>query len=151
MVRRTSIIVLAAFLAALAVAGPAGATTSTAETIVLQRDSAGTPIGWSASGTFTDSGSWTDPFGVGAGCIAQTPVCNIELKTVETGSAGTFQMEFQVHLNVVTNPTFFGGTWMISQGTGAYATLAGTGTWSRAVDPNTGVRTYTCLGLVHFN
>ena len=73
-------------------ASPATATIRTNETFVLHRDSAGNTVDWSASGTFTDSGTWTDPFLLFAGCQDQTPVCEIELMTVETGSAGTFQM-----------------------------------------------------------
>ena len=117
---------------------------------MLLRDSGGNPIGWSASGTFADSGSWTDPFAAVGGALPQTPVFEIEIKTVETGSAGTFDMEFQGHFNDITKPNL-SGTWKISKGTGAYATLRGYGTWSRAIDPITGVRTYTCPGLVHFD
>ena len=127
----------------------AGATPGTSETFVLQRDSALNPIGWAASGTFTDSGSWTDPFAVAGGLPSPT-VFEIESKTVESSSQGTFQIEFQGHFNAVTNP-HFGGTWTISQGTGAYATLRGHGTWSLAIDQVTGTRTFTCPGLVHFD
>jgi len=120
------------------------------ETIVLQRDSATNPIGWTASGAFADSGSWTDPFAAFGGCLDQTPVCEGLLKTVETSASGTFQIVFQVHFNAITNPSL-SGTWKISQGSGAYSTLAGTGTWSRSSDPSTGVLTFTCIGSVHFN
>ena len=45
----------------------------------------------------------------------------------------------------------FGGTWVITQGTGAYAALHGGGTWSEADDANTGNLIFTLVGAVHFD
>jgi hypothetical protein len=142
--------VAAAMLASFAMlAAPAGATTPSAETIVLLRDSSGSEIGWSASGAFADSGSWTTDFLV-FGALPSPPDFQNVVKTTQTSSTGSFGMNFQGQFNVLVSPTL-SGTWSISLGTGAYATLRGTGTWSRSVDPLTGNPLFTCLGEVHFD
>ena len=147
----TFVAVLVTFLAVLAPAMSANATGGTAETIVLLRNGETDPIGWSASGTFTDSGSWTDPF-ARAGGIPSPNVFQLEIKTVQTnrGGTGSFWLNFQGHLNLTTGRDF-GGTWTISQGSGPYAGLHGHGTWSLAIDPISGFRMITCVGLVHFD
>ena len=72
------------------------------------------------------------------------------LKTTETSALGTFRIEFQGHFNLPAGHDF-GGTWVITQGTGAYAALHGGGTWSEADDANTGNLVFTLVGAVHFD
>jgi hypothetical protein len=128
----------------------AHAKTPTNETIWLYRDSELNPVGWRAIGTFSDSGSWIDPFAA-AGGLPSPNVFTIEIKTVQTGSSGTFDMNFQGMLNLTTGSTSLSGTWTISKGTGVYATLHGYGTWTRGVDTQTGNIVITCPGVVHFD
>jgi hypothetical protein len=130
-------------------AGSAAATTSSHETFVLLRSADGSEAGWSASGLFTDAGSWTSDFRR-SGALPSPVAFETMLKTTETSSLGTFQIDFQGHFNAAAGHDF-GGTWQVGHGTGAYATLKGTGTWSVAVDSDTGVRTFTCTGMVHFD
>ena len=68
------------------------------------------------------------------------------IKTVETGSLGSFQMLFQGLGNAVA----FSGTWQITNGTGAYARLHGTGTWYED-DSTPGIFRFPCTGQVHFD
>jgi hypothetical protein len=145
-----AVLVGAAMLATFAVlAAPAGASPSSSERIVLLRDSSGSEIGWSASGVFADSGSWTSDFRV-FGAIPSPVDFQTMVKTTETSSLGSFRMTFEAQFNAIANPSF-GGTWSITPGTGAYATLHGTGTWSERDDPVTGDGVFTCVGDVHFD
>jgi hypothetical protein len=137
-----AVVVGATILASIVVlASPAGATPGSSETIVLQRNSSFQTDGWSSSGAFADAGSWTADFGAfGAG-----PIFAGTIKTTETGANGTFEMVLQVQGSI----TAFLGTWQITGGTGAYAGLHGSGSWSFHSD-NTGERFYTCTGSVHW-
>jgi hypothetical protein len=132
-----------------ALAAPAAASSPTNETIVLLRDSQSNEIGWSASGTFSDAGSWTSDFRR-SGALPSPVAFETVLKTTETSSVGTFRIEFQGHLNVPAGQDF-GGTWVITDGSGGYAGLYGGGTWSVADDPNTGNGIFTLVGAVHFD
>jgi hypothetical protein len=145
--RKLKALLLAAALLALAavLAAPVGASPSATETIVLMRNGDLNEVGWSASGAFGDSGSWTTDFlEIGGG---QSPTAAGMLKTTETGANGTFEMIFQL----TGIPTVFGGTWQITDGTGAYADLHGKGTWIHSTDPVTGNSIFTCTGTVHFD
>ena len=136
----TALLALAAVLAA-----PVGATPSSTETIVLMRNGDLNEVGWSASGAFADSGSWTTNFlEIGGG---RSPTAAGMLKTTETGANGTFEMIFQL----TGIPTVFGGTWQITDGTGAYTDLHGNGTWIHSTDAVTGNGIFTCTGTVHFD
>lgn len=141
---RGSILATIGILASLAVmvASPAGATTSTSETIVLMRSTSLQPIGWTAIGTFTDSGSWAGVFGAFAADSA--PVFAGTLKTVETGLSGTLSLDFTVLSSPVDG---FGGNCQLTGGTGAYANYHGTGTWVFSSDATT--RYYTCTMSAH--
>src|SRR5438128_7204953 len=96
-------------------AGPAAATSSTSETIVLKRDANLNPIGWNAYGpTFVDSGSWASSFAAFGG--GPSPIFAGTIKTIETGSGRTFELDFQV----LANATGFGGHCQLTDGTGGY-------------------------------
>jgi hypothetical protein len=116
--------------------------------LTLLRDATRATAGWSATGLFTDSGSWTDPFAA-AGGLPSPVVFELEIKTIETSATGTFHMNFQGHGNLVTGRDF-SGTWTITPGTGAYSRLHGSGTWTIAADANDG-RIITARGVVHFD
>ena len=126
-------------------AAPVGASVSASETILLKRDANRVEIGWSASGAFTDAGSWTSDFAAFGG--GPSPVFAGTIKTTETSTSGSFQMKFQIHGDGGKD---FNGTWTISSGTGAYANLEGGGTWTHVDLPN-GDGLFTCIGQVHFD
>jgi len=130
-------------------AQPALASTPTSETFVLHRAADGSEFGWSASGSFSDAGAWTSDFRV-SGALPSPVAFQTVLKTTEVGSAGTFRLAFQGHFNAPAGHDF-GGTWSVGYGTGGYASLHGTGTWTVSVDSNTGIRTFTLIGYVHFD
>jgi hypothetical protein len=140
---------LAAVTLIVTLAVPAAASTPTNETIVLLRDSQSQEIGWSASGTFTDAGSWTSDFRR-SGALPSPVAFETMLKTTETSSFGTFRLEFQGHFNAPAGHDF-GGTWVLSGGTGAYVGIHGVGTWSVAPDPGTGGARFTLVGAVQFD
>jgi len=140
------ILVSAAMLASFALlAVPAGATPSTSETIVLKRNAELQTIGWNAYGpTFFDSGSWAGDFA--AFSADPAPIFAGTIKTIETGSAGSLELDFQV----LTSPSptdGFGGNCQLAGGTGAYLNYRGTGTWTFSTDGVT--RFYTCTLTVH--
>lgn len=120
-----------------ALVGPVGATPSTGETFVLLEDT------WSASGKFSDSGSWT----VDRRVFGGNPKVFVigQLETAHTGANGTFRIRWE-GLEI---KGIFSGTWQImpGQGTRDYAKLRGQGTW--VYDPAAGV--FTCPGQVHFD
>ena len=145
--RKVMLVVGAAMLLSSALsAAPAAATLPTDETFLLQRDlSDFAEVGWSAEGTFADSGEWTSD-GAAFGGGLQTG--HITLFTTETGSAGSFRLLFQGLENLV-HP--FSGNWQIIDGTGAYTTLRGQGTWTVAPVPDTTLELFTLTGKVHFD
>ena len=139
-----------AAIAALAVvfavsATPTRATVSTSQTILLERNANRAEIGWSASGTFVDAGSWTTDFAAFGG--GRSPVFAGTVKTTETSAYGSFQMLFQIHGDGGKD---FAGTWQITNGTGSYAGLKGGGTWTHT-DLANGDGLFTCTGQVHVN
>ena len=146
--RRLSVLLGAGTLL-IALAAPAAASSPTSTTIVLVRDGQFNEIGWSATGSFSDSGSWTSDFRH-SGALPSPVAFQTILKTTETSALGTFRIEFQGHFNLPAGHDF-GGTWVITQGTGAYAALHGGGTWSEADDANTGNLVFTLVGAVHFD
>lgn len=48
-------------------------------------------------------------------------------------------------------PNSFQGNWQITDGTGPYTHLRGTGTWTEADDPLNGDHVFTCTGSVRFD
>jgi hypothetical protein len=147
---RVMLSVVGGIAIALAMAAqPALAGTPASETFVLLRSADGSEFGWSASGQFSDAGGWTSDFRR-FGALPSPVAFQTLLKTTETGLAGTFDLAFQGHFNAPAGHDF-GGTWSVGGGTGSYATLHGTGTWTVAVDLNTGIRTFTLSGDVHLD
>jgi hypothetical protein len=127
----------------------ANATVPSAVQIELLRN--GTPgfeaTTWSATGAFTDAGTWTiDQFICGA---CPSPVTGApQFDTTETSSSGTFEMRLQAQFDLVQPHEQ--SLWEIVGGTGAYTNLRGHGTYSVTIDAN-GVRHIICVGEVHFS
>jgi len=106
---------------------------------------------FSASGAFSDSGvlvteqrivsALPSPFGV---------VTHLLLRF--EGQAGTFTIRTEIIETVTGDPNIFAneGNWVIVDGTGAYATLYGTGEVEGIVDDATNLITRDYTGLVHF-
>ena len=130
-------------------AQPALASTPASEMFVLLRAADGSEFGWSATGVFSDAGGWTSDFRR-SGALPSPVAFQTILKTTEFGSTGTFGIAFEGHVNAPAGHDF-GGTWSVGDGTDGYATLHGTGTWTVAIDSDTGIRTFTLSGDVHFD
>jgi hypothetical protein len=147
---------LIAFLATMMV--PLAAVTNT--TTALERDvlsiQTTKPLGpalgqFFASGAFSDSGvllterrivgAVPSPFGV---------VTDLVLRF--EGQYGTFTLQVQIMETVTADPNVFAneGTWAVVDGTGAYATLHGTGDVEGTVDDTANLITRDYVGLVHF-
>ena len=129
--RRLSVLFGAAMLL-IALAAPVAASSPTNATIILVRDSQFNEIGWSATGSFSDSGSWTSDFRR-SGALPSPVAFQTILKTTETSALGTFRIEFQGHFNLPAGHDF-GGTWVITQGTGAYAAIQSARAGRRGAD-----------------
>lgn len=107
---------------------------------------------FSTSGAFSDSGvlvteerlvsAVPSPFGV---------VTHLVLSFA--GQYGTFTIRTQIMETVTGDPSVFAdeGTWVIVDGTGAYATLRGTGDVEGTVDDAANLITRDYTGLVHFD
>jgi hypothetical protein len=144
--RRTALLTVlgAVFLATVAM--PALATTPEPLTITVDRGAAGDF--WSASGTFTDSGTLADN-------PQRPPTRSGTYHVVRTysGAAGTFAVRADVKIVPTSTPGVFAvtGYWTIISGTGAYADLHGTGTLSETFDANAGTVTGSWEGSAHFD
>jgi hypothetical protein len=105
---------------------------------------------FSTSGAFSDSGvlvterrivgAVPSPFGV---------VTDLVLRF--EGQNGTFTLQVQIMETVTADPNVFAneGTWAVVDGTGAYATLHGTGEVEGTVDDTANLITRDYIGLVH--
>ena len=101
------------------------------------------PLGWSASGAFSDAGGWTiDRFICGA-CPAPTEGA-ANFMTTEIGTQGTLQIQTLSEFNQSQEQNL----WHLTGGTGAYAKLRGYGVWTLLID-DYGVRHIICTGKVH--
>jgi hypothetical protein len=125
--------------------GAASASTGSNETIIVKRASDFSEIGWQATGAFIDAGSWTTDFQA----LSHGPVFAGTTKTTETNQAGTGS--FSILFEIQGLPNTFQGNWKIISGTGIYAHLHGTGTWTEADDPVSGDHVFTLTGSVHFD
>jgi hypothetical protein len=106
---------------------------------------------FSTSGAFSDAGvlvteqrivgAIPSPFGV---------VTDLVLRF--EGQNGTFTLQVQIMETVTADPNIFAneGTWAVIDGTGAYATLHGTGDVEGTVNDATNLITRDYVGLVHF-
>jgi hypothetical protein len=143
-VRRVIASLASAAVLATLIAVPTVARTGTDVTITLTRLPDFTEAGWSASGAFTDGGSWTTPKHV----EISSPVAFIvaAVWTTQVGANGTFDLAFQGRVGTPAGLPF-GGTWQLAEGTGAYAGLHGGGTWTEADDAS-GNHIFTVVGSV---
>jgi hypothetical protein len=133
---------------------PNAATASEREVLIINTTK---PLGpalgqFSTSGAFSDSGvlvteerlvsAVPSPFGV---------VSHLVLRF--EGQYGTFTIRTEIIETVTANPNVFAdeGSWVIVDGTGAYATLRGTGVVEGTVDDATNLVTRDYTGLVHFD
>lgn len=151
---RWVVLLVASVMIGLAGALTASATPSSGVTFFLtQHDDFGT-IAWTADGALEDSGTWDKSIVTFSG--GKSPVFAGMIQTFETNDArtGSFRMNFQ---GLGYNATgVFTGTWQISHGTGIYAGLHGSGTWSEIDIPEPGnpghlLFTFPCEGSVHFD
>ena len=119
---------------------------------IVMKQSGAVPIGWNASGFFTDGGAWTRHItfqGVGPDTY--------EAETAPTlyGALGAFRIDMQMHANTVQGTGLY-GTWVLNSGnylgnkdlpTGWYVNLRGQGVFSSSRD-EAGIRIYILLGEV---
>ena len=149
--RLTTVAALLAVVIALAVTSVAAAAERSILFIHTTKPLGPVPGVFSTSGAFVDSGDLIteqrivsaipSPFGV---------VSHLELRF--EGQYGTFTIRTQIVETVTSNPDVFAdeGTWAIVDGTGAYATLHGTGEVDGTVDDAANLITRDYTGLVHF-
>jgi len=83
-------------------------------------------IGWSATGAISDAGEWTTQGRQIGGSDHSKAFVVTQVLTTEVGANGTFHLRFQGRENAVIS---FSGNWQLYGGSGAYATLTGTGHW----------------------
>lgn len=114
------------------------------ETMVLIQDATTfATLGWSASGTFTDSGSWTvDRIVFGA---PNTSLLG-DVEDTHIGANGTFKLAFHGGSTPVGSVA---ASWRMYDGTGAYARVVGEGTWTQAFDQANNHLIFTLVGRVH--
>jgi hypothetical protein len=130
------------------------ATPATGVTFFLTQRDDFDPIAWQVHGAIEDAGTWDR--GVITFSGGKSPGFAGMIQTFETNNTktGTFRMNFEGR--GTNDPFSFSGTWTISQGTGIYKGLHGTGTWYEVDIPdpdNPGhlLFTFPCAGSVHFD
>ena len=127
------------------VGGPAQASTPAPLTISVHRDGGDT---WSASGAFSDSGSFVEDPSFFAGQ-------SLTFHVVRTfiGAEGTFSARGDVRITTTDDPNVLAvkGAWAVLRGTGAYENLHGAGTIAESFDTSTGVIQGTWQGKVLFH
>jgi hypothetical protein len=128
----------------MAVGGPAQASTAGALTISVHRDGGDT---WSASGAFSDSGSFVDDPSFFAG---QSSTFHV-VRTF-TGAEGSFSARATVRITATDDPNVLAvtGWWAVLSGTVAYVNLRGAGTVAEFFNTSTGVIQGTWQGQVLF-
>jgi hypothetical protein len=104
-----------------------------------------------ASGAFSDTGVLVTEQRIVSALPAPFGVVTHLLLRFE-GQNGTFTIRTEIIETVTSNPNIFAneGTWVIVDGTGAYATLHGTGEVEGTVDDAANLITRDYTGLVHF-
>jgi hypothetical protein len=146
MVRRaaTALLVVGTVVAGVGSTGVARADSGLPVTIMLaQAFPGGPPVGWSSSGAFSDSGSWTSDFVNGS--FPSPTTAAFHRTTTEVGAGGTFHMTIDFTITVVGPAS---ATWVIPRtGTDGYAALTGQGTCEPTSGPTPFV--ITCTGTVH--
>ena len=149
--RRVLLVVCLALLA-LPVASAAAASAPTPVTIQTQKPFGPAPGTFSATGAISDSGSFANVGRVVSAIPAPTFVINHLAQRFE-GALGSFTLRAQIKETVTADPLVLtgDGTWVVVDGTGAYATMHGTGTVTGTADEQTGVITRVYTGGVLFN
>jgi hypothetical protein len=123
------------------VGGQAGAAPPTLVSIDLLRQLDNTPAGWRSSGAFTDLGTWDGPPKHFGGVPSPT-TGTLQEWTTQYGSEGTFRIRWESQFNFAAEVD----RCEILGGTGAYAGLHGTGTWT--FDVYGGYKHITCNATV---
>jgi hypothetical protein len=148
------VVLLAAFGAlAIAETTPASATKPAEVTIATSRF-VGSPGAFAASGAFSDTGTFITRSVVFSAIWAPTFVI-IHGVYEFTGNAGTFALRTEIIETLTEDPFVLvgEGSWVIAEGTGAYADLHAQGEMTSYVDehddPALFVRTYT--GKAHLD
>jgi hypothetical protein len=130
-----------------AITAPATALASTPDPVSIAIDRGAAGDLWSASGAFSDSGTLSDA----PQQFTRTGTYHVFRTYV--GSEGTFQARADVKIIPTATPGVFSvlGHWTVIAGTGAYATLHGTGTLTESFDSNAGTVIGSWEGSVHFD
>lgn len=141
-------IVSMALLGLMAISGPAQASTPAALTINVHRDGGDT---WSASGAFSDSGSFIESPGVPSFFAGSSSTFHVVRTFI--GADGTFSTRADVRITATDDPNVLAvtGRWAVLSGTGAYENLSGAGAIAEFFDTSTGVIQGTWQGEVLFH
>jgi hypothetical protein len=129
-------------------AAPAGASIPQALTINVHRDGGDT---WSASGAFSDAGSFVDSPGVPSFFAGSSSTIHVVRTFI--GADGTFTTRADARITATDNPNVLAvtGQWAVLSGTGAYENLSGAGASAELFYPSTGVVQGTWQGEVLFH
>ena len=138
----------------LTLAGPMSAAaraevrTPQALTINVHRDGGDT---WSASGAFSDSGSFVEDPGVPSFFAGRSSTLHVVRTFI--GAAGTFTTRADVRITATDDPTVLAvtGRWAVLSGTSFYENLHGAGSIAESFDTSTGVVKGTWEGTVFFH
>ena len=121
-------------------------------TIETQKPFGPSPGTFSASGAFSDSGTFANTrivfSAVGAPTFGVT-----HLTALFEGSLGTFTLSANIKETLTADPNVLAdnGTWVIVDGTGAYTKLHGQGEVTGTADDNQGLINRTYAGTAHFD
>lgn len=142
-----SVLVGIALAGTMIVAAPAVASVPQAITVNIHRDGGDT---WSASGAFSDSGSFVDAPGVPSFFAGTSSTFHVI--RMFTGAEGTFSTRADVKITATADPNVLAvtGRWAVLSGTGTYENLAGAGSIAEFFDTSTGAIQGTWLGKVLF-
>jgi hypothetical protein len=139
----------AAFIVLAAAAAPASANAPTPVTIQTQKPFGPAPGTFSATGAISGSGAFANVGRTVSAIPAPTFVINHLVQRFE-GGPGSFTLRADIKETVTADPLVLAGegTWVVLDGTGAYATLHGRGTVTGTADDHTGVITRVYIGDV---
>ena len=148
---RRALIVVCLALLPLASASTAAASAPTPVTIQTQKPFGPAPGTFSATGAISDSGAFANVSRTISAIPAPTFVINHLVQRFE-GALGSFTLRAEIKETLTADPLVLTGegTWVVLDGTGAYATLRGRGTVTGTADDHTGVITRVYTGGVLF-
>jgi len=146
------LVLILALLSAAAAAGPAGASGGSVGSIdVMRLDTAeAPPVGFTATGAFLGggrlaTGDWAE-IGSGRQFVGTDRNSTVHVTTRQTNAAGSFEIRWDAQFSAnheVENCTLL-------HGTGAYAGIHGTGTWTVDV-PGDGLIHIECTADIHYD